>query len=263
MAGSRPPAISPEYKGPSAPSLPSESAANRRLNVLDLHRLGLTEHLNLDARLTEYLGACGQVADRTLNFLSDKAPGTELWLIEALDTIFAPRLLLRHLLAAVALQAGLITWNAAAATSGRLLGRFNRKHRDLKEARAAMRNARDYEEWKLAAERLDELEGHREWRIRPDSLLYDHEVLQSQIDELNAMMQRQDVFGLMFRCDAMCCSIVYRMDVLSPCYNRHALSCQCLEKSEQAPSQRGNVCALPRSSCSSLCMCLSHSHTPG
>ena len=152
-----------------------------------------------DARLADYLGACGEAVDKTLRLLSEKAPGLELWLIEALDTIFAPRLLLRHLLAAVALQAGLITWNMAATFTGRLLGRFNRKHRALKEARMAMRDARDYEEWKLAAERLDELEGHREWRIRPESLLYDHEVLQSQIDELNAMMQKQDVFGLMFR----------------------------------------------------------------
>jgi TAG lipase / steryl ester hydrolase / phospholipase A2 / LPA acyltransferase len=192
----RPPPYSPEAYNPPPPArLPP--VGSRRLNSADLRHVGLGA--DVERKLGEYLGLIGELADKTLKFLSEKAPGLETWLIEALDTIFAPRLLLRHLLAAMALQLGLITWNMATTASGRLLGRLNRKHRDLKEARAAMRDARDYEEWKLAAEKLDELEGHHEWRIRPDSLLYDHEVLQSQIDELNAMMQRQDVFGLMFR----------------------------------------------------------------
>ncbi|KAG5189830.1 acyl transferase/acyl hydrolase/lysophospholipase [Tribonema minus] len=161
------------------------------------NRLGL--RVNLDKRLSEYLRLLEQLADKALQLLSEKAPGIEAWLLEALETIFAPRLLLRHLVAAMALQAGLITWNMATAAYGHMMGRMNRKHRALKEAHAALRLAQNYEEWKQAAERLDELENHTEWRNRPDSLLYDHELLQSQIDELNAMMQRQDVFGLMFR----------------------------------------------------------------
>lgn len=32
------------------------------------------------------------------------------------------------------------------------------------------------QEWKMYAERVDRLEGHDEWRKRPDSLLYNHKV---------------------------------------------------------------------------------------
>ncbi|CAM9431088.1 unnamed protein product [Phaeothamnion confervicola] len=144
------------------------------------------------------MNAIGQVADGVLKFLSDHMPEVELWLLEGLDTIFAPRLLMRHMVAAMVLQGVLVAWDALLVVGGKLMSRFNRKHADMKACKQRMTEAGSYEEWRAWAEKLDELEGHDVWRKRPDSLLYDHKVLQKQIDELNAMIQREDVFALMF-----------------------------------------------------------------
>lgn len=153
----------------------------------------------LSAKSGEVAVLIGQIADRVLKYVGDRMPGLEALTISTLDTIFAPRLVLRHLMVVVALQTGLLTWNGLVAIANRLLARMSRRNRDAKSCRQRMRTAADYEEWKEWAERLDELEGHAEWRKRSDSLLYDHKVLQQQINDLNAMMNSEDVFGLMFR----------------------------------------------------------------
>lgn len=49
----------------------------------------------LAAKAEEMARIVGQVADRVLKHVSDKMPGLEAWTISTLDTIFAPRLVLR------------------------------------------------------------------------------------------------------------------------------------------------------------------------
>ncbi|CBN75175.1 conserved unknown protein [Ectocarpus siliculosus] len=141
----------------------------------------------------------GEVADAVLKHVSDRMPGLEAFTLEILDTIFAPRLVLRHLMVAVALQTGLLTYNGLVVVANRLLSRLSTRHGEAKAYRHKMRTAKNYEEWRMYAERVDHLEGHDEWRKRPDSLLYNHKVLQQQISDLNAMINAEDVFGLMFR----------------------------------------------------------------
>lgn len=184
------------------PESGGKDGSHKALSLADYANLGLVplkEMWDKKGSWDDLMKLLGLWVDQALNYLSEKAPSIEAWLIEALDTIFAPRLLLRHLLAALVLQSGLMAYNGLSTTIVRLLGRLSKKNRALKEARAAMRLSRDYQQWKRAAEHLDELEGHLEWRLRPESLLYNHEVLQSQIDELQDLMQHDDVFGLMFR----------------------------------------------------------------
>lgn len=49
----------------------------------------------LAAKVDDVAEAIGQIADRVLKFVSDRMPGLEAWAISTLDTIFAPRLVLR------------------------------------------------------------------------------------------------------------------------------------------------------------------------
>lgn len=47
------------------------------------------------AKMGEVAKAIGEVADSVLKHVSDRMPGLEAWTISTLDTIFAPRLVLR------------------------------------------------------------------------------------------------------------------------------------------------------------------------
>lgn len=49
----------------------------------------------LAEKVEDITRAIGQIADRILQFVSDRMPGLEAWTISTLDTIFAPRLVLR------------------------------------------------------------------------------------------------------------------------------------------------------------------------
>lgn len=50
------------------------------------------------ARLEEVARVIGEVADKVLKHVSDRMPGLEAWTISTLDTIFAPRLVMRYVL---------------------------------------------------------------------------------------------------------------------------------------------------------------------
>lgn len=50
----------------------------------------------LSAKAGEVAVMIGQIADRVLKYVSDRMPGLEAWTISTLDTIFAPRLVLRY-----------------------------------------------------------------------------------------------------------------------------------------------------------------------
>ncbi|CAM9458445.1 unnamed protein product [Chrysoparadoxa australica] len=166
-------------------------------DVLD--RLNKLIPMDISNKGAHYAAVIGEVADAVLKFLSERMPIVEQWAIEGLDTIFAPRLVLRHLVAALVLQCGLMTWNTLVSLGGKMLSRLNNKYREKKECMQQMKTAESYADWRAWAERLDELEGHDLWRKRPESLLYDHKVLQGQIEELSTLMRTNDVFGLMFR----------------------------------------------------------------
>ena len=46
--------------------------------------------------MDEVARVVGEVADGVLKHVSDRMPGLEAWIISTLDTIFAPRLVLRY-----------------------------------------------------------------------------------------------------------------------------------------------------------------------
>lgn len=48
------------------------------------------------AKMEEVARVIGEVADGVLRHASDRMPGLEAWTISTLDTIFAPRLVLRY-----------------------------------------------------------------------------------------------------------------------------------------------------------------------
>lgn len=63
----------------------------------------------------------------------------------------------------------------------------------------SMENALTYEDWKNLAEKLDQLEGHDKWREVDKSKLFDCGILKKRIRDTLNMMDRDDVFDLMFR----------------------------------------------------------------
>jgi hypothetical protein len=160
------------------------------LTALDLANVGLFRRPTKANASLFFLSSetAADVTDALLKALSDRMPAIEEGIINVLDTIFAPRLLLRHLAVALVLQLGLVGWNTFVSLRRRLLSRFNAKYRSIKEVRAAMKEAGDYDDWKVLAENLDALEGHDLWRRRPDSMLFDHRLLQREIDELFRLM---------------------------------------------------------------------------
>lgn len=50
---------------------------------------------NLATKMEDVAEMIGHIADKVLMFVSDRMPGLEAWTISTLDTIFAPRLVLR------------------------------------------------------------------------------------------------------------------------------------------------------------------------
>lgn len=55
----------------------------------------------LDGKVDDIARMIGQIADRVLQFVGNRMPGLETWTISTLDTIFAPRLVLRYALVAL------------------------------------------------------------------------------------------------------------------------------------------------------------------
>jgi hypothetical protein len=63
-----------------------------------------------------------------------------------------------------------------------------RKQKEIEKWRGRLDGAETYVEWHNAAERLDELEGHNEWKRNPASPYYDWNLLRERLKNLNELV---------------------------------------------------------------------------
>jgi len=115
-----------------------------------------------------------------------------------MDSIFVPRHVARQLGVIFLLQATLMTWKTLSVASNKLTARMRKEWRMIKQVRRHMRKAGTYAEWRKYAELADQLQGNEAWRKDPECTFYDRETLQHRIDELTDLINKGDIFQLMF-----------------------------------------------------------------
>jgi hypothetical protein len=119
-----------------------------------------------------------ELLDAAFLTISQKFPEMERKAWEWVDTLFAPRVVIRQFLIAIALELGLITYQLASKALYRLVNKLTARGRQISETRRRMDKAKNYYEWLKCAERLDELEGRNKWREIPECNMYNHRLLQ-------------------------------------------------------------------------------------
>lgn len=143
------------------------------------------------------------VADKVIQTLIEKWPEIEAKAIEiaiaGTDALFTPKLMIKHLLVAIAIQTGLVSVTGVGVLAEKLLRRFTANGRKRNAIEEAMKNAKTYAEWKRYAEELDALIGFDKWRLEEDSGLYNVKVLKKRMKDIRAMLNSEDVFNMMFR----------------------------------------------------------------
>jgi hypothetical protein len=76
---------------------------------------------------------------------------------------------------------------------------LNRQANEVKALYARLKVATSYEEWQGVAERLDELEGAREWKRDPSSPFYDSNLIQQRVEKFRELIEHGDIQTMMFR----------------------------------------------------------------
>ena len=99
-----------------------------------------------------------------LELLHNKLPDVEHVLWSVTDTIFAPKIVIRQYLIAIALEVALFSYHLGSRLSTRLINKLSVKGRQISDTRRRMAKAKNYYEWLKCAERMDELEGKNKWR---------------------------------------------------------------------------------------------------
>jgi hypothetical protein len=140
-----------------------------------------------------------KMVDKGLKFSISMIPVAERLAIDVLDAMFAPKQILRQILIIMCIQASLLTFNSISEVIGNLLSYVTERGRTEKRLIEQLHNAKSYTEWRAIASRLDELHGHEAWRHEEDSVLYDCRMVKKRINGTIEMLERGDVFDLMFR----------------------------------------------------------------
>ncbi|KAJ1470228.1 hypothetical protein T484DRAFT_3625803 [Baffinella frigidus] len=68
--------------------------------------------------------------------------------------------------------------------------------RECQAWRTQLQQSDDYSLWRTAAEQLDELEGHKEWKRSPASPFYDWNLLRERLNQLSQLEAQDDTSGI-------------------------------------------------------------------
>ena len=118
---------------------------------------------------------------------------------DLLDSIFLPRQIIKMLTITIGLHSGLACLRTGSNLIQRFFNKITEKGREKSRIQSDMDNSTTYSEWQYHATLLDNLLGLSKWRKDDNSQLYDASVLKKRIFDIKSMIQRHDVFGLMFR----------------------------------------------------------------
>lgn len=141
-----------------------------------------------------------KLVDKLVEEIIAVAPTVEHYFMEAVEAIFAPKQTVRLLLIGVALQSTIVLSHGVATFFSELIEGFTATGRERKRIMARMASATNFDAWKLAAMELDKLNRVDVWRGIDECSFYDHRLIRTRINDINAMMRRGDTFNLMFKC---------------------------------------------------------------
>jgi len=119
--------------------------------------------------------------------------------VDVLDIMFSPRQILRQMAIVVAIKFLLLGYDGGNKILGALSYFFSKKGKEEKRLLEQLAIAKSYLEWKEIALKLDEMDDLDVWRYTKDSTLYDEKVVERRIKQTLEMLDRGDVFDLIFR----------------------------------------------------------------
>ena len=126
-------------------------------------------------------------------------PYIENLCIEIFEIMFAPKQVIRQIAMISLLQILLLIYNSFSIIWNKLLLLLTNSGRKLSYLKEKLKLLNNYDEWKVIAGEIDKIQGHDIWRNEDTSTLYDSKMLQKRIIMTRDMLQRGDVFDLMFR----------------------------------------------------------------
>lgn len=137
--------------------------------------------------------------DSIVNLSVKYIPLAESFAIDTLDAMFAPKQILRQLFLILAVRIVLFGQNISGKLGYSIYCLVSKKGKQEKQLFDKLSNVKSYDEWKEVALQLDVLKGFDEWRKTEISALYDSKVVKRRIKDTLEMLNRGDVFDLMFR----------------------------------------------------------------
>lgn len=129
----------------------------------------------------------------------ENLPKIEKILLDVIEFMFGPTQILKQLGMISVLQIFVILIKSIGNSYGNILMLISKNGRRERELKQKLKNASSYEDWEFIAYELDILKGNDIWRKTDESSLYDCKMLQRRIFGIQDMLERGDVFNLMFR----------------------------------------------------------------
>lgn len=151
--------------------------------------------MNIDDKIFNALWA----VDKGVHYCFDHLHDTEMALLEAFEFLFSPSLILRQVGMIAALQLFVGGYQLGERALLWIYQRVTTRGRLERSIEEALGQATSYTNWLSIAAQLDSSRGDDVWRKIDDCPLYDMKTLKKLIKGTNEMLQRGDIFDLMFR----------------------------------------------------------------
>jgi len=139
------------------------------------------------------------IIEKYAKIFVNNIPYIENLCIEIFEIMFAPKQVIRQIAMISLLQILLLIYSSLSLIWKKLLLLLTNSGRKLSHLKDKLKLLNSYDEWKVVAGEIDKIQGHDVWRNEDTSTLYDSKMLQKRIIMTRDMLQRGDVFDLMFR----------------------------------------------------------------
>lgn len=126
-------------------------------------------------------------------------PHIEAAILNTVDKFFSYRQVVRQILILSALQILIICFDVLSDLWQKIKQRLTEHGRKEETLLRRLKEASSYEQWQEIAVEIDKLRGNHKWRSFDNSRFYDAKMLKKRMASTDEMIQRGDVFNLMFR----------------------------------------------------------------
>jgi TAG lipase/steryl ester hydrolase/phospholipase A2/LPA acyltransferase len=161
--------------------------------------LSIPESKEFSALFNAVFAKILESVNNVVNLSVKYIPFAESFAIDTLDAMFAPKQILRQLFLILAIRIVLFGQNISGKLGYSIYCLVSKKGKQEKQLFDKLSNVKSYAEWKEVAFQLDMLKGFDKWRNAENSSLYDSKVVKRRIKDTLEMLNRGDVFDLMFR----------------------------------------------------------------